>query len=195
MSVESRAVRRSWTGLAAAAMLCVLPGRNADAQTVVAFPDTGQSTTLTAAVSEQARVTVPAGISFAVDNINSSASDGNIAISVQNIVLNTATKQLRISLTANAASFTPPQAGATTWAATDVSWTAGPGGGPNAWQNATGSAGTLSSAAYNTVATCNPDTTSCSIAKLTFTLAAKATVKRSGAHTLVVTWKFESIGS
>jgi hypothetical protein len=150
---------------------------------------------LTAAVAEQARVTVPASISFSVSDVNASTTQGSVAIAVQNIVLGTATKQLRISLSGNAASFTPPVAGATTWSASDVSWTAGPGGGPNAWQNAIGSAGTLSSVAFNTVATCDPDATSCSIAKLSFTLAAKPTVKRSGAHTLTVTWRFESIGT
>ena len=145
--------------------------------------------------AEQARVTVPAGVSFNVTNVRSSTTHGDVAINVQNIVLSTATKQLRISLTANAASFTPPGAGATTWSASDVSWNAGPGGGPNQWQNATGSTGTLSAAAYNTVATCNADTSSCSITKLSFTLGAKPTVKRAGSHTLIVTWKFESIGS
>jgi hypothetical protein len=167
----------------------------ADAQTTVALPDTGQTTTLTAAVSEQARVTVPAGISFSVGNVNAATSQGNVAISVQNIVLGTATKQLRISLIGNTVSFTPPVAGATTWSASDVSWNAGPGSGPNAWQNATGIAGTLSSASHNTVAVCDPDATSCSIVKLTFMLAAKPAVKRSGAHTLTVTWRFESIGT
>jgi hypothetical protein len=194
MPVRIKGIRACAIGAVVAVVVCGLP-QSADAQTAVAIPDMNQTTTLTATVSEQARVTVPAGISFSVDNVNTSTSQGNVAISVQNIALTTATKQLRISLTANAASFTPPEAGATTWVAGDVSWNSGPGGGPNAWQNATGSAGTLSSAAYNTVATCNADTTSCSILKLSFTLAAKPAVKRSGAHTLTVTWKFESIGS
>ena len=195
MSVRAAAVCRYRTGLLSAVILFSLVGGTAAAQTAVALPDAAQSTTLTAAVTEQARVTLPAGISFNVTNVNSSTTEGNVPISVQNIVLSTATKQLRISLTANAASFTPPAAGATTWSASDVSWTAGPAGGPNQWQNATGSAGTLSAAAYNTVATCTADTASCSITRLSFSLAAKPTVKRAGSHTLTVTWKFESIGS
>jgi hypothetical protein len=194
MPVRRRAVGACRIPVMAGAVLCML-SEAARAQTPITVPDTSQSTTLTVAVSEQARVTVPAGISFDVANITTGTSSGDVAISVQNIVLTSATKQLRIALTANAGSFTPPVAGATTWAAGDVSWTAGPGGGPNQWQNATGSAGTLSNSAYNPVATCNADTASCSIAKLTFTLASKPTVKRSGAHTLTVTWKFESIGS
>lgn len=194
MSVRAAQVCRFREGLATVAILFSVAGGTA-AQTTVGLPDTAQSTTLTAAVAEQVRVTIPAGVSFNVTNVRSSTSEGNVAISVQNIVLSTATKQLRISLTANATSFTPPSAGATTWSASDVSWNAGPGGGPNQWQNATGSAGTLSAAAYNTVATCNADTSSCSITKLSITLDAKPTVKRAGSHTLIVTWKFESIGS
>ena len=173
-------------------LLFAFTGR-AQGQQAVTLTDSSQTTTLTAAVSEQARITVPVGISFAVTNVNSSTSTGNNAINVQNIVLSTATKQLRISLIANAPSFTPPVVGDTSWSASDVSWNAGPGGGPNAWQNATGSAGTLSSGAYTLVATCNPGTASCSVNNLSFTLAAKPTIARAGNHTLIVTWKFESI--
>ena len=103
------------------------------------------------------------------------------------IVLAAATNQLTISLQANAASFTPPVAGATTWAAGDVTWNAA------TWTNATGASGTLSNAAYNTVSTCTADTSTCSTTGLVFTLGAKPTVRRSGSHTIVVTWKFESI--
>jgi hypothetical protein len=179
----------------AAGAVCLSLSGVAAAQTAVALPDTAQTTTMTAAVVEQARVTLPAGVTFDVTNINSGTSQLSSPIVVQNIVLTTATKQLRISLVANAATFTPPSAGATTWSASDISWTGGPGGGPHQWQNATGSAGTLNSASYNTVATCNADTASCSITRLPMTLAAKPTVKRAGGHTLTVTWKFESIGS
>lgn len=187
----TRAIPRITLGIG----LLLMPAGIAQAQSTVTLADTTQTTTLTAAVVEQARVTVPAGITFDVTNIAATSGSGNVAVSVQNIALLTATKQLRISLTANASAFTPPIVGATTWGAGDVSWTTGPGGGPNAWQNATGSAGTMSSSAYGTVATCNADTVSCSITGLKFNLAAKSTVKRSGSHTLLVTWKFESIGS
>lgn len=191
--MTTAAVRRK---ARASVLVCVtglLGSGTAAAQSAALLPDTTQTTTLTAAVAEQARVTVPAGITFAVTNVNVATTQGSVAISVQNIVLATATKQLRISLVGNATSFTPPVGGAATWSAADVSWTAGPGSGPNAWQNATGSAGTLSSAAYTTVATCDPDASSCSIAKLTFALAPNPAVKRSGAHTLMVTWRFESM--
>jgi hypothetical protein len=51
----------------------------------------------------------------------------------------------------------------------------------------------LSNSAYNAVATCTADVSSCSTAGLTFTLGANTGVKRSGNHTLVVRWKLESI--
>ena len=158
------------------------------AQTSVTLTDTSQTTTLTANVSEQARVTVPSGVTFNVNNVASATAASAASVSVTGIVLATATKQFRVSLQANAASFTAP-GGATTWSASDVTWNAA------AWTNATGTLGTLSSAAYNTVATCAADAADCSTTTLIFTLGAKNTVKRSGNHTLTVVWKFESIGS
>ena len=159
------------------------------AQQSVTLTDTSQTTTLTATVSEQARVTVPAGVTFNVTNVSASTAATAASVTVQNIVLATATKQMRVSLQANAASFTPPVVGATTWAPGDVTWNAA------TWTNATGASGTLSNAAYTAVATCTADVADCSTTGLVFTLGAKATVKSAGDHTLVVTWKFESIGS
>jgi hypothetical protein len=161
----------------------------AHAQQSVSLTDTSQTTTLTATVSEQARVTVPAGVSFNVADVTSSTAASAASVNVSNIVLSSATKQLNVSLQANGASFTPPAVGATTWSASDVTWDA------PSWTNATGASGTLNSAAYNTVATCAADATDCSTTDLVFTLGAKSAIQRAGSHTLVVTWKFESIGS
>ena len=161
----------------------------AEAQTSVTLPDTSQTTTLTANVSEQAKVTVPSGVTFSVNDVTASTAASAASVTVQNIVLATATKQFKVSLQANAAAFTPPVGGATTWSASDVSWNAA------TWTTATGASGTLSNSAYNAVATCDADTAACSTTGLVLTLAAKSTVKRSGNHTLVVTWKFESIGT
>ena len=160
-----------------------------EAQTPITLPNTGQTTTLTANVSEQARVTVPSGLTFNVTNIAASTAASAASLTVDDIVMATATKQLQVSLQANAASFTPPVTGATTWSAGDVTWNAA------TWTNGTGASGTLSSSAYNTVATCTADVATCSTTGLVLTLGAKTTVKRSGNHTLVVTWKFESIGT
>jgi hypothetical protein len=161
----------------------------AAAQTTVALPDTSQTTTLTSVVNEQARVAVPATVSFNVTDVTSSTAASAASVTVSNIVLDTATKQLKVSIQANSASFTPPVAGATTWSASDVTWNAA------TWTNATGAAGTLSSSAFNEVATCDADAASCSTSGLVFTLAPKSTVKRSRNHTLSITWKFESIGT
>jgi hypothetical protein len=161
----------------------------AAAQTTVPLPDTSQTTLLTSVVNEQARVTVPATVTFNVTDVASSTAASAASVTVSNIVLDTATKQLKISIQANGASFTPPVPGATTWSASDVSWNA------PAWASATGAAGTLSSSAFNEVATCDADAASCGTNGLVFTLAPKSAVKRSRNHTLSITWKFESIGT
>lgn len=170
--------------LAAAFSIGVMSG-----QTVVTLPDSSQSTTMTASVSEQADVSVPATISFPVTDIASSTSASAASVSASNIALDSATKQLKISVQADAAAFTPPVGGATTWAAADVTWNAA------TWTSATGASGTMSAGAFGEVATCTADTASCSTSGLVFTLAPNTSVKRSGDHTLSVTWKFESIGT
>ena len=159
----------------------------AAAQQTVTLTDTSQTTTLTANVSEQARVTVPAGVTFNVANVSASTAATAASVTVTSIVLASATKQLQVSLQANAASFTPPVVGSTTWGAGDVTWNAA------TWTNATGASGTLSNAAYTTVATCAAAATDCSTTGLVFTLGAKSTVQNAGSHTLVVTWKFASM--
>jgi hypothetical protein len=172
-----------------AGALVISAAAGAAAQTSIALPDSSSTTTLTATVSEQARVTVPSGVTFNVTDLSASTAASAASVTVDSIVLATATKQVKVSLQGNAASFTPPVVGATTWSASDVTWNAA------TWTNATGSSGTLSSSAYNTVATCDADAATCSTTGLVFTLGAKSTVKRSGDHTLVITWKFESIGT
>ena len=79
---------------------------SASAQTVVTLPNQSQQTVLTANVSEQARVTVPAGVTFNVTSVAASTPAAGASIAIDNIVLATATKQLQVSLQANAASFT-----------------------------------------------------------------------------------------
>ena len=181
-----RLILRSLIPAAAAGLLGV---STAAAQIVVVLPDSSQTTTVSAVVNEQARVSVPAGIAFSVTNVGAATDALPAAVSVDQIVVASATRQLRISLRADAASFTPPVGGATTWAAGDVSWNAA------SWTAATGAAGSLSAATFSTVATCDPGATACATSALTFSLAAKPAVQRSGTHTLIVTWKVESIGS
>jgi hypothetical protein len=148
-----------------------------------ALPQT-PTTTLTANVSEQATVTTPATITFTVNNI-SAPSASSASVSASNVVLVDG-HSLKISLQANAANFTAPTGGTTTYGAGDVSWAS------TGWTNASGSAGTLSTS-FQTVATCTANATGCSNGALGFSLAAHAGIDRAGAHSLVVTWKFESI--
>ncbi|MBW3623184.1 MAG: hypothetical protein KY468_07205, partial [Armatimonadetes bacterium] len=155
----------------------------------VTLPDSSQTTTLTASVSEQADISVPSGISFNVLNVANSTAAAAASVTINNIVLSSATKQLKLSVKADAASFTPPVAGAATWGAGDVTWNAA------AWTNGTAATGTLSNAAFNTVATSTGGASAMSTTGLVFTLAGKNTVNRSGNHTLNITWKVESIGS
>jgi phosphotransferase system glucose/maltose/N-acetylglucosamine-specific IIC component len=172
--------------VAAAALLMALPSA---AQTTVVVPDTSQTTTISVVVSEQARIAVPAGVAFGVTNVNAVTAAAPAAVTIDRIVLSSATQQLRLSLQANAAGFTPPDPGATTWSAGDVSWNAA------AWTAATGAGGTLSNAAFTEVAACDAGASACSTTELMFSLAPAPAVQRAGAHTLIVTWKIESIGS
>lgn len=168
----------------------VMTATLASAQTTVALTDESQSTTLTAEVSEQARITVPAGVAFNVGNTSVITNAAVASVTVDNIALATATKQLEISVAANALAFTASGAGAT-WASSDVTW------GVATFSNAgVGSAGALAGiGAYGVVATCAADVAECSTTNLVFSLAAKPAVKNAGAHTLAITWKFASIGA
>jgi hypothetical protein len=179
-------MRQTLVRFAAAFGLLLVAATVVHAQVTVTLPSTSQTTTLTATVAEQANVTVPTAVTFAVADIASSTAATAASVSATSVVLSSALKQLRVSLQANAASFTPPS-GAITWSASDVTWNAA------SWTNATGVGGTLSNAAYNTVATCTAGAGSCNTTGLVFTLAANPSIVRSGNYTLVVTWKFESI--
>ena len=162
----------------------------AAAQTSVVLPGASELTTLTATVSDQATVSVPSVASFAVTNVGADTAVNNLAVSVSQIVLTTASKQVRISVQANAAAFTPPSGASATWAASDLSWSFTSG---SPWTGGLGVSGTLSHLAYNTAATCNAGVVSCSTTRLKLTLAAKPTITRAGAYTLVITCKVESI--
>ena len=132
----------SWTRLlsipALAVGALVLASSAASAQTTVTLTDTSQTTVLTANVSEQARVSFPSGVTFNVTNIAANTAASGASVTISNIALASATKQLKVSLQAESASFSAPVTGAATWAAGDVTWGAG------TWTAATGSAGTLS---------------------------------------------------
>jgi hypothetical protein len=145
---------------------------------------------MTAAVAEQADISIPSAVSINVNDVNAQNAHPNLSVSISSIVLASATKQLRISLMANAATFTAPAGAPTTWNASDVSWST-----PTGWTNATNVDGTLSDSTYNLLSTCSAGVTACSTTKLKFTLAANAAIRRSGTYTIGIVWKFESIGT
>ena len=174
--------------LLAGAVLMVAAACAASADAVV-LPDTSQTTTMTATVSEQCNITVPASFVWDVIDVASDTASDDQEVTITNIVLAAPTKQLKLSITANAASFTAPGGAGTTWSATDVSWNNG-----GTWTTGTGATGTLASGGtYNEVATSTAGNATLSSSGLVFTLADKATVTKSGDHTLICTWKVESI--
>jgi hypothetical protein len=171
--------------------LCIVSGLMAGvagaihAQTTVILPDTSQTTGVIVNIMESVTVTIPSNAIFSVANITAPTASTAMTVEVSELTAKTSSTGVALSVRASAAQFMPPQAGAPTWAAADVSWVAG------TWTGAFGSAGTLSSSVFNRVAECG--TTGCSTSGFTFSLAPKPTVTRSGAHTLVVIWKIESL--
>lgn len=161
-----------------------------NAQTNIVLPDTAKTSTLTAAVAEQANLSLPATVTIDVNDVNAESARPNQTVTISNIVLASATKQLRLSIRANAPTFTKPPASSVTWNASQLSWTS-----TQAWTNAVYGEGTLSDSAFNVVATCNPGVSSCSTTRLKFILEPNASIRRSGAYTIGITWKVESIGT
>jgi hypothetical protein len=171
-------------------MVVALTGTTAgllSAQTVLPLPNETGTSTLTATVSEQGSFSVPSTVNFNVTNILVTTPSSPVSVTATNIVLATASKTLHIMVRGNGPVFTPSVAATPTWVVADVSWAAA------TFTNGTGVIGTLAQT-YVGVATCAADVTSCGTTNMVFTLAANPAVTRSGAHTLVITWKFESIG-
>src|SRR2546430_17490625 len=105
--MHTRVVRLSF-------LLLVLLPFAAFAQVAVTLPDTSRTTTLTANVTEQATVTVPTTVTFTVNNVGASTNSSSQSVTTSSVVLVDA-KSLKISLQANAANFTAPAGGGTTW--------------------------------------------------------------------------------
>jgi len=154
---------------------------------VVTLPNETQTTTFTANVTEQADVTVPANVAWTVDNVSSSTASSSQSVSATTVVLSDGNK-LRIEIAPDAADFTAPSGGSVTWASSDISWA-------GTWANGTANDTSMSGTVDTYVALVDmtaANSGSLSTADLVFTLAAKATVDRAGAHTLAATWKFSS---
>lgn len=104
MTFHSRLGMRIFAGLCAALAVGM-----ASAQTTRTLPDSSETTVLTATVAEQAKVTVPASVAFTVNDVSASTPAAAASVTITDIVLATATKQLKVSLQADAAAFTPPR--------------------------------------------------------------------------------------
>jgi hypothetical protein len=151
----------------------------------VALPNESQQSSIIATVMEQAQVSVPDEIVFDVTDVTQDTPISGLTVSATSVCLE-AGKALRIELKADAADFTPPSVGAPTWAASDVSWTAG------SWTGGTGVAGTLSAAAYNKIAESNVNASELSNSDMAFTIVAKPTIQFAGEYTVMGTWRFSS---
>ena len=160
---------------------------------VLTLPDTSTTSTMTVTIREGMSIIVPAIIDFGtvtIDATNKSVPATTTAqtVTLTGIALATG-KKVRVSLQANAASFTDGTG--PVFAATDVSWNA------STWTQGTGTAGALSNTVFTPVATSNANPTgSMSTTNLLFTLGVHdfaAAAVLSGAQTLLITWKVESI--
>ncbi len=159
--------------------------------TVVTLPNTGQGSSLAATVSEQANVSVSSAIAFAVTDVTSTTANTSDASVSATVIVLTNGNALKIELTGDEETFTPPASGGTTWDVEDISWDAA------TWTNGTGNAASLSATGgtYVEVASSTANAASCASTDLTFTLAAKAAASpavKAGDHTLAATWKFSS---
>ena len=134
--------------------------------------------------AETVKITVPALVSFAVPNVsnNATGTPNPTTVSFSSLSV-TSGHTLRISVKADN-DFTPPSG--TAIPASKVSWvTSSP-------SNGTGTNGTLSKTVYGQLFQSTVTKTNGSI-QVIWTLGAPGVGIRSGAHTLTLRWKLESI--
>jgi len=159
---------------------------------VVRFAALGLAALTAAVVSagaqEMVNITVPSTVSFAVTDISRSTTGAPTPTTVRfsNAILIPALppRVLRISVKADAATFTPPSGSSIS--SSKVSWAVfGANGG-------TGFSGVLSSSSYAIVFQSQPPSLSGQV-NLGWTLAPPGSGIRSGNHQLTIRWKVESI--
>jgi hypothetical protein len=171
---------RFCTTLGAAGLL--LAATAAGGATVYTMPATTLPVHLTYTVLRQAQVIVPAGISFDVHDISVSTTSAAVSVTTTGIIVYG--NFMHIGLSADAASFTPPVTGATTWASTSVVWSAA------TWDGGTGVGRALSSTTVGDLVSCSAHLDHCSTTNLVFTLVPNTSVKRAGLHTITARFKF-----
>ena len=134
--------------------------------------------------TESVKITVPAAVAFAVTNVsnNTTGTPNPTTVSFASLSVLSG-RVLRISVKADG-DFTPASGAAIP--ASNVSWvTSSP-------TNGTGTNGTLSTSAYGQLFQSQLSKNSGSI-RVAWTLAAPGGGIRSGAHTLTLRWKLESV--
>lgn len=139
-----------------------------------------------AGAQESVDVVLPAAVSFAVFDVSvPTGSPGPTRLEFTSIQLQ-AGNALRVSILAEAATFTPPATGGLTIPAAKISWTT------SGAQGGVGTSGTLSDAAYGQVF---QSTTAASSAQVDvhWTLGAIGGGVRAGWHDLTLRWKLESV--
>ena len=167
-------------GVLVAAMACA-------SASPVTLPDSSTTTTVTATVAEQAVVSIPAAISFTVNDINAAtAVDVAPTVTLTDVVLADGHK-VTVSVNGEAGGFHAPAGGTNTWAASDLSWTA-----PST-DSGSGSSGTLSGSTPQLVATSGANVGGLVVSSIPFSLASKANIDRAGDHTMTLTWTIASL--
>ena len=132
-------------------------------------------------------MTIPTSVSFFVTDVSlSTTGTPNPSTASFTDAVLTSGNALRMSIQADATNFTRPVEAGGSIPATNLSWTI------SGATNGQGFAGTLSATGYTKVYESNPDATSGSV-NLTWSLAAPGATVRAGAHTLIATWKLESV--
>jgi hypothetical protein len=138
-----------------------------------------------AAGQETVNVELPASVGFAIANVAEATTGSTTTVGYSSAALSSG-NVVRLSVRADAASFTPPVPGTLAIAASKVSWSIA------AQQNGTAANGTLSSASWGLVLQGDPGRSSGS-ADLVWSLAAPGGGIRAGSHQLTIRWKIESI--
>ena len=177
---------RFTTTMIAAGVSLLAIGSASASSTTITDVNGSATTAVTAAVGEQANVSLPATATFTVTDV-AGPTTTTVPVSITDIVLNDG-NSLRLSAEAAASSFSYPSGGSHSWLASAISWPS-----TDTWTNGTEASGSLSSSAYTPVvlSSANPGTLGTSA--LTLTLASDTAVDRAGNHALTVNWLLESV--
>jgi hypothetical protein len=134
---------------------------------------------------ETVRITIPSSVTFNVSDVSrSTTGDPAPTVASYTDAQLVALHRLRVSVKADAVSFTAP--GGAAIPASNLSWTT------SAAQGGTASSGTVSASAYRLLYESNLLPMSGSV-DVTWTLAAPGPGIRAGVHSLTLRWKVESI--